>query len=100
MFEDIEFTEEDGANIPHEITVFALSTCGFCRRGLQFLRDHEIKFRYVYVDKMDPTQKDDTKKMLMDTFNERVVFPYMVLDNERVITGFTESVWKEQLLVD
>jgi glutaredoxin-like protein NrdH len=98
MFDDLEFTEEDGTVANHEITVFALSTCGFCRRGLQFLRDNTIKFRFVYVDKLDPALKDATKKMLMDTFNERVVFPYLVLDNERVLTGFTETVWKQELL--
>ncbi|MHA1889163.1 MAG: glutaredoxin domain-containing protein, partial [Promethearchaeota archaeon] len=52
MSSEIPFVEENGKVDHQDITVYALSTCGFCRRGLQFLRDRQVKFRYVYVDKI------------------------------------------------
>jgi len=95
MLENVNFTKEDGTNTQHDVTVFALSTCGFCARGLAFLRDNKIKFKFVYMDKIDFDIKEQIKKTLQDKYKERVVFPYLVLDETTIITGFVEDRWKE-----
>jgi glutaredoxin len=95
MYQELEFVKEDGSNQKYDITVFALSTCGFCRRGLQFLRENKIKFKYIYVDKMDFEVKEKVKTELQEKFKERVVFPYLVLNDTEVLTGFIEEKWKE-----
>ncbi|MHA1821395.1 MAG: ferredoxin-thioredoxin reductase catalytic domain-containing protein [Promethearchaeota archaeon] len=97
MFDFITYNEEDGEDIGHDITVYALSTCGFCRRGLAFLRDHNIKFRYIYVDKIEYETKRKIKALLREKFQKRVAFPYMVVDEEFVIVGFTEKEWVDKL---
>ena len=96
MFENVTFTQEQGTKNSREVVVFALSTCGFCARGLAFLRTNNIKFSYVYVDKMDPAAKEQVKKELMDKYKERVVFPYLILDSTKVVTGFVEETWKKE----
>ena len=38
--ENIEFTVKDGTNKSRDVTVYALSTCGFCKACLKFLDDN------------------------------------------------------------
>lgn len=93
--ENITFTQEEGTNTKFDVTVFALSTCGFCARGLAFLRQNKIKFKFVYMDKLEFEVKEQIKKVLQEKFKERVVFPYLLLDESNVVTGFVEDRWKE-----
>ena len=95
MYEDITFIEEDGKIATNELTVFALSTCGFCRRGINFLRENEMKFRYVYIDKIDFEKKSKLKKELQEKFNKRVAFPFLVCNDEKAIVGFVKSDWED-----
>lgn len=93
--EQVQYVTEAGDQKGHEVTVYALSTCGFCRRGLQFLRDNKIAFKYVYVDQLEYDLKQQIKDELQTKYDARVVFPYMVLDSKEVVTGFVEDKWKE-----
>jgi len=95
MYEDIMFIEEDGKNATNELTVFALSTCGFCRRGMNFLRENDVKFRYVYIDKIEFEIKSKLKKELKEKFNKRVAFPFLVCNDEKAIVGFVRSDWED-----
>jgi len=95
MYEDITFIVEDGKNATNELTIFALSTCGFCRRGMNFLRENEMKFRYVYIDKIDFEKKSKLKKDLQEKFNKRVAFPFLVCNDEKAIVGFVKSDWED-----
>ncbi len=95
MYEDINFIEEDGKNADNNLTVFALSTCGFCRRGLNFLRENEVKFRYIYIDKIEFEKKSKLKKDLEKKFNKRVAFPFLVCNDEKALVGFVKSDWEE-----
>jgi glutaredoxin-like protein NrdH len=97
ILETLEYSTEGSKDIGKDICVYALSTCGFCRRALQFLRDSECKFRFVYVDKLPFEIKQDVKTKLNDKFQKRVVFPYCVIDNKEVLVGFVEEDWKQTL---
>ena len=99
MHEDLDFTVEKGKNKPADITVYALSTCGFCRSALQFLRENDIAFKYIYVDKQSSQVKVQIKKDLRDNFEERLGFPYCVINGgEKIMVGFREEKWKEAFL--
>lgn len=93
--DSLEYTIESGDSHGHQVTVYALSTCGFCRRGLQFLRDNKIAFKYVYVDQLDYNIKEKLKSELQSKYDVRLVFPYMVVDGKKVLSGFIEDQWKD-----
>ena len=99
MREDLDFKFEDGKNSVHDVTVYALSTCGFCKRALKFLRDNSIAFRYIYVDHLDPGVKSQLKADLMEKYNRRVIYPFLIIDAdteaEKVFTGFVNDVWTD-----
>src|SRR6056297_821545 len=95
---EVEFTEVDGKIDKDDLVVYALSTCGFYRRALNFLRENSIKFKYVYIDLLDYDVKQKLKRDLYEKFQERPVFPYLVINDEEVVTGFRKSKWEDKLL--
>jgi glutaredoxin len=100
MHDDYDFVMEEGEKNPCDIQVYALSTCGFCKRGLDFLRNNKIKFRYIYVDKLKPDARMKIKRDLRDKFEDvRLGFPFVVVDGgDKVMVGFKEAEWKENFL--
>lgn len=98
MIQDITYTEEKGNISQNDITVYALSTCGFCKRGLQFLRDNSISFRYVYVDKLDINMKEQIKQALSERFDTRIGYPFLVIDDSDYLRGFVKEEWENKLL--
>ncbi len=97
MIEGVIFTDQKGAHDKHDITLYALSTCGFCKRGIEFLRQHGVAFRYVYVDMLNYDVKQDLKNNLAEKFGERVVFPFLVVDDTICSAGFVEEQWRKLL---
>ena len=93
--EYLELVEgEDGR---HELVLFALSTCGWCRKARAFLEDNKMRYRYVYVDLLE----GDEQKTVFEEFkthNPRKTFPTLIVDGAEVIAGFNEDKYKESLL--
>ncbi len=99
MFENLEFIEENGIdeNKKHDLTIYALSTCGFCRKSMNFLRGKDIPFKYIYLDKIPIDTKRDVKSKLKEKYDKRVVFPFLVIDDNKALIGFTQSEWEESI---
>ena len=98
MFEDIPFVHEEGSVNKNDIKLFALSTCGFCRRGMNYLRDQSIEFNYVYVDKIPFEQKQELKEMLKKKFEKRVAFPFVVVNESVAMVGFLQKEWDSHIM--
>lgn len=94
---ELQFTFEDGRDVGKELTLYALSTCGFCKAALRFLRKHGIAFKYVYVDNLPSRQKDQLKNELKEQFKERVMYPFLIIGKDDYIIGFDEDEWYEKL---
>lgn len=98
MIEKLEFTTVDGSHKPGDVEVYALSTCGHCRRALNFLDNNNVQYRYVYVDLLPVEDKNQVKDDLKNNFPEsRVAFPFLVIDGSKQLTGFMEDEWKNIL---
>ena len=93
----VEFKTVDGDRQEHEVTVYSLSTCAFCRRAIEFLKKNKVRFRYTHLDLIDVETKRAVKRELSERFDNIVVFPILVVDDQRAYSGFTESVWKQAL---
>jgi glutaredoxin len=94
---DLEWTKKDGAVDGHNVTVYALSTCGFCKACLKFLNEKDVKFKYVYFDLLDKEVKDKLRDALKEKYNERIMFPFVVIDYNDVIVVFKQSALEEKL---
>lgn len=98
MFDFLEYTTVQLAHSDHDVEVYALSTCGFCKRALKFLNDNQISHRYIHVDQIDIDIKNKVKELLKERFGTHVSFPFAVIDNKETLVGFLEIDWKKTLL--
>ena len=97
MLETLNYTSVAGSRSDHAITVYALSTCGFCKRALAFLGAKGFAYRYVYVDLLPLQTKDEIKRILKERYGENVAFPFAVVDKDRHLVGFIEADWARTL---
>jgi glutaredoxin-like protein NrdH len=93
----VRFKTVEGERQDHDVTVFSLSTCAFCRRAIEFLKTSGVQFRYAHLDLIDVDTKRAVKRELSERFDNIVVFPILVVDDQKAFSGFTESVWARAL---
>lgn len=93
--ESLEIVE--GTNADHDLVLFAISTCGWCRKARSFLDENGIAYRYVYVDMLDGDQQRDVLTEA-SKWNPRRTFPTLVIDDTDVLVGFEDVKYKEKLL--
>ncbi len=93
----VTFEQVTGTRNDHDAVVYSLSTCAFCRRAINYLKDAGVSFRYAHLDKIDVETKRSVKRELAERFDNIVVFPILVVDDQRAFSGFTESVWARAL---
>jgi glutaredoxin-like protein NrdH len=72
------------------VMLYALSTCQWCNKTKQLLRDLGIDFDFVYVDLLEGKEQSEILDT-MEKWNPRGSFPTLVIDNKRCIVGFRED---------
>lgn len=99
MLDTLEYTRVEGENKRHTVTVYALSTCGFCKRALAFLEANKIEYQFLYMDKIPLETKTEAKKILKEKYHQDIAFPFAVVDEKEPLVGFIEPDWKRTLEV-
>ncbi|RBQ23433.1 hypothetical protein ALNOE001_10270 [Candidatus Methanobinarius endosymbioticus] len=79
-----------------KVTLFALSTCGWCKKTRMLLEKLGIKYDYLYVDLTSGYERDKAVEELKK-YNPDVSFPTIVIDDSDVIVGFEEDQIKSKL---
>ena len=79
-----------------KVMLFALSTCGWCAKTKDLLREMGIAFDYTFVDRLDGSEQDDAISTV-EKFNPAGSFPTLVINNKKVIIGFREQEIREAL---
>jgi glutaredoxin len=97
MLETLTYTKVDGNRNDHRITVYALSTCGFCKRAIAFLNEKGFSYRYIYMDQIPLETKTQAKKELKEQFKDDIAFPFAVIDEGKHLVGFIEPDWVKTL---
>ena len=77
-----------------KVVLFALSTCGWCKKTKKLLNDLGVAYSYVDVDQAEEDEKAEVVEQL-NKWNPRSSFPTLVIDDERCIVGFKEDEIKE-----
>ena len=78
--------------------LYALSTCGWCKKTKKFLDDLGVEYNFIYTDYLD----GDEKEKIMDEvrkWNPRCSFPTIVINDKKAIVGFREDEIKEALTI-
>ncbi len=87
----IEVKHVPGKKKTCKVMIYALSTCGWCKKTKKFFADQGIEFSYIDVDLVTGTQ--DKRKVVDDLkkWNPFKSFPTIVIDDKDCILGFDEE---------
>ncbi len=78
-----------------KITLYALSTCIWCKKMKELLTDLGVAFQYVYVDLLKGGERSEAIEQVRH-YNPSSSFPTLVI-KEKPIVGFREKEIKEAL---
>ncbi len=93
----LDYELVEGTRRDHDIVVYALSTCGFCKRAISFLKDNDYAFRYIHLDLIPIETKNEVKQVLREKFKENPAFPFVVIDDSKHLIGFIQRDWERTL---
>ena len=77
------------------VMLYALSTCGWCNRTKELLREIGIAFDYTYVDLLEGKEQDEAMTAV-ERFNPSGSFPTLVINDKKCIVGFREKEIREE----
>jgi len=73
-----------------KILLYALSTCGWCKKTKDFLNELGVKYSYIFVDLLEGSDRDSTIDDVKK-WNPRCSFPTIVINDQKCIVGFKED---------
>lgn len=79
-----------------KVMLYALSTCGWCNKVKDLLREMGVAFDYAYVDMLEGKEQDDAMNTV-EKFNPHGSFPTLVINDKKSIVGFREQEIREAL---
>lgn len=85
----------DGEN-KGKVVLFALSTCGWCRKTRMLLEDLGVEYEYIYVDLLEGDERNNVVEEVKK-WNSQLSFPTLVIDDDKTIVGFNEEGIREAL---
>jgi len=94
ILDSLSYTAVAGTKKGPDIIVYALSTCGFCKRAMTFLQNNGLSYRYIHVDTIPIDTKNDIKRELKEQYKVDVAFPFATVNGTKYLVGFIEADWK------
>jgi glutaredoxin len=97
MLDTLTYTPVHGDKKQPAITVYALSTCGFCKRAMAYLEKNGFAYRFVHMDAIPMDVKNEAKRELKEKYKVDIAFPFVTVGDSEHLVGFIEADWKRTL---
>jgi len=85
----VEMKHIDGEN-RGSIVLYALSTCGWCKKTKALLNELGVAYDYVDVDLLTGKDLNEAQDEI-ERYNPRLSFPTIVIYGKETIVGFDEE---------
>ena len=82
-----------GKNIG-SVMLYALSTCGWCKKTKELLNNMGIEYDYIFVDLLEGNERE-TVMQTVEKWNPSCSFPTLVINNSKCIVGYKEEEIRE-----
>ena len=92
----IPWEHVSGSPNEHDVRLFALSTCGWCRKTKQLLEDLGIDYHRIDVDLLEGAEREETVAEVKK-WNPAATFPTVVIDNDKAIVGYEAEEIRKKL---
>jgi len=79
-----------------EVILYALSTCGWCKKTKALLNELGVEYSFIYVDLLTQPDKDEAVKLIAK-WNPDCSFPTIVIDGSSCIVGYKPDEIKARL---
>ncbi|MCL1972273.1 MAG: glutaredoxin family protein [Endomicrobia bacterium] len=86
----------EGSNKKHNVFLYALSTCVWCKKTRSLLEEMGACYDYEYVDLLVGEERDKVMREV-EIFNPSGGFPTIVINKEQAIVGFKPEEIKAAL---
>jgi glutaredoxin-like protein NrdH len=91
----LNMTHHDGRDAGL-VTLYALSTCGWCKKTKALLQQLGVAFDHVDVDTLHGDERTEAMHEVSH-WNPSGSFPVMVINNKDAIVGFDEERISQEL---
>ena len=85
-----------GNNAKHRVLMYAISTCGWCKKAKRTLNELDVAYEYIDVDLLDDEEKQVIMKDILDR-GGRLVYPTLIIDGATLLAGPSRSKLVEVL---
>jgi glutaredoxin-like protein NrdH len=92
----MQFSKVSGQKRQHEVVLYALSTCAWCRMTKQFLKDNDVEYEYIDVDLCEEGDKQKIRERIQSKGGP-LSYPTVIVDDNVLITGFRADKLREAL---
>ena len=91
----MEKVKVEGSKKDKKVFIYTLSTCGWCKKTKDFLKENNIEYEYIDVDKCS---RDEQKKIIQELRDKKVpaAFPIIMID-DKTISGFKQKQLSKEL---
>ncbi|MGD6809580.1 MAG: glutaredoxin family protein [Candidatus Bathyarchaeia archaeon] len=92
----MQFSKVAGKKADHKVTLYALSTCVWCKMTKQFLNDSSVEYEFVNVDLLEDDDREEARQAILSK-GATLSYPTIIVDDKTIITGFKKDQLKEVL---
>jgi glutaredoxin-like protein NrdH len=92
----MQFSQVSGKKGDHKVSLYALSTCVWCKMTKQFLNENSVAYEFVDVDLLEDADREKARRAILGK-GATLSYPTTIVDDKIVITGFRKDKLKEAL---
>jgi glutaredoxin-like protein NrdH len=90
------FSKVSGTKNEHNVVLYALSTCVWCKLTKQYLNENKVEYEYIDVDLCSEEEKEQIRNTIQNK-GGTLSYPTTIIDDKIVVTGFRKDKLKEAL---
>lgn len=99
-WKSVEF--EGKSNQKTDIYYFSLSTCVYCKRGIQWMKDRKCTFRWLYLDDYSLEKRQEIKDWIQTHYHlkSRMASPFVIFrqnGQDFISNGYDPDYWKSKV---
>jgi len=83
-----------GKNNKHRVLIYALSTCGWCKRAKKFLKDNNVEYEYINVDQCSELDRQQIWHDIQSR-GGTLAYPTLIIDSKILLTGAPQNKLRE-----
>jgi glutaredoxin len=89
-------TKVEGPKKEHRVFLYTLSTCVWCKKTKELLRESGVAYEYLDVDACSSEERRGALDSLRSR-NAQIGFPIIIVDDKTLITGYKPDEIREAL---